>query len=229
VSVAQLSIRSYVRYLVPLTLLSVIAFSPLILLAYRVQVPLNAKQAQVALRMAWAFAGCSLIPLYLLVAGVAPAVRGIASGAPRSQLGVFVSGLVGLARAVVPILLVIAAIAIGSLAVVVPGLILLVLLALTGASVENGGPARLGDSIAIARTKILPVAGVIVATVGIQAIAIYVLSRPLVPVPKVPPPELLVAFLHLVRLTGAGFALVAALPAVVLAAIHARAHLQLVR
>ncbi len=226
-SVAQLSVRTYVRYLVPLTVISVIAFAPLILFALKVPAPANAKQAAIVLRYAWAFAGVSLIPLFVLVGGVAPAVRGLADSAPRSQLAVLGAGLLGLARAVIPCLLAIAAVAIGGLACVVPGLILLVLLALTGASPEDGAPARLTDSIAVARTRYLPIIGVIVGVFAVQAIAILVLTRPLVPVGKAPKPEHLAAFRQLVRVTVAGIALAAPIAAVVLAAIHARGRAQL--
>lgn len=221
-SVAQLSVRTYVRYLVPLTVISVIAFAPLILFALTVPAPKNAKQAEFVMRYAWAFAGVSVIPLLVLVGGVAPAVRGIAGNAPRSQLAVLGAGLLGLARALIPCLLAIAAVAIGGLACVVPGLILLVLLALTGASAEDGAPARLTDSIAIARTKYLPIIAVIVCVLAAQAIAIIVLRAPLVPVGKTPKPEHLAAFRMLVRVTVAGIALAAPIAAVVLAAIHAR-------
>lgn len=224
----MLAVRTYLRYLVPLTLLSVVAFAPLILLALRVQVPANGKQAAIALRYAWVFAGCSLVPLFLLVGGVAPAVRGMVSGAPRSQLGVLGGGLAGLARALVPTLLAAAAIAMGSLAVVVPGLILIVLLSLGGASGLDGGPARLADSIAIARTRFLPVMGVLLAMLAVQAIAILVLSRQLVPLPKAPTPEHLAGFRQLVRVTVVGIVLAAPIVAVVLATIYERARLKLV-
>jgi len=227
VSIVQLWVRSYLRYLVPLTALSVLAFLPLIFVALRVPAPANAKQAQIALNYAWVLGACSLVPLFLLVGGVAPAVRGIAGGAPRSQLGVLLAGLGGLARAAIPTLLAVAAIAIGGLACVIPGLVLLVLLALTGASGEDGAPARLTDSIAIARTRLMPIIGVLACVLAVQAIAIFVLSRPLVPLPKKPPPEQLAAFRQLVRLTVAGIALAAPIAAVALAAIHARARLQL--
>jgi len=221
------AIRTYVRYLVPFTILSVIAFAPLLLVALRVPAPANAKQAAITLRYAYVFAGCSVIPLFLLVGGVAPAVRGIVGGAPRSQLAVLGTGFVGLARALVPTLLAIAAIAIGGLALALPGLILLVLLALSGASALDGAPARLTDSIATARTRFLPIAGILLVTVAVQAIAIVVLSRQLVPLPKPPPPEHLAAFRQLVRMTVAGIVLAAPIPATILALIHARGRLQL--
>ncbi len=217
------AIRTYVRYLVPFTILSVIAFAPLLLLALRVEAPANAKQAGIALGYAYAFAGCSVIPLFLLVGGVAPAVRGIVAGTPRSQLAVLGAGLLGLARAVVPTLLAVAAIAIGGLAIALPGLLLLVLLALSGASIEAGAPARLADSVAIARIRFLPIAGILLATLAVQAIAIFVLSRGLVPLPKAPAPAHLAAFGQLVRLTVAGIVVAAPIPAVLLALIHARA------
>ncbi len=216
------AVRTYLRYLVPLTLLSAIAFAPLLLLALRVPIPGNAKQAAINLRYAYAFAGCSVIPLLLLVGGVAPAVRGIVGGAPRSQLAVLGAGLVGLARAAVPTLLAVAAIAIGGLALALPGLLLLVLLALSGASVAAGAPARLAESVAIARTRFFRIAGILLVTLGIQAIAIFVLSRGLVPIPKPPRPEHLAAFRQLVRVTVAGILLAAPIPAVLLAVIHTR-------
>lgn len=219
------AVRTYLRYLVPFTILSVIAFAPLLLLALRVPTPGNAKQATFTLRYAYVLAGCSVIPLLLLVGGVAPAVRGIVAGAPRSQLAVLGSGLAGLGRALIPTLLAVAAIAIGGLAVALPGLILLVLLALSAASVEDGAPARLADSVAIARTRFFAIAGVLLVTLAVQALAIFVLSRGLVPLPKPPKPEHLAAFTRLVRVTVAGIALVAPIPAVVLALIHARGRL----
>lgn len=221
-SLVSLSARTYLRYVVPLTLLSVIAFSPLLALALRVSVPVTSIQAQVALRLAWACAGCSVIPLFILVGGVAPAVRAIASGQRPSQLAVLRTGIVGLAHALVPCLLAVAAIVVGGLAVAVPGLILLVLLALTGASTEDGASARLADSVAIARTRIVPIVVVIATTFALQALAIYLVQRQIVPVPKKASPEHLAMFRQLVRVTAAGIALAAALPAVALAAIHAR-------
>ncbi len=221
------AIRTHVRYVVPFTILSVIAFAPLLLLALRAQVPTNAKQAGIALRYAYALAGGSIIPLFLLVGGVAPAVRGVVAGVPRSQLAVLGAGLSGLARAVVPTLLAIAAIVIGGLALALPGLILLVLLALSNASTADGAPSRLADSVAIARTRIFPIIGVLVVTLGVQALAIFVLSRELIPLPKSPTPEHLVAFRQLVRVTVAGTMLAAPVPAVVLALIHARARVPL--
>lgn len=220
------AVRTYVRYLVPFTILSVIAFAPLLLLALRVPAPANAKQAALTLRYAYVFASCSVIPLVLLVGGVAPAVRGIVGGAPRSQLAVLGTGLVGLARTLVPTLLAIAAIAIGGLALALPGLVLLVLLALSGASLEDGAPARLTDSIAIARTRFLPIGGTLLVTVAVQVIAIFVLSRQLVPLPKAPPPEHLAAFRQLVRMTVAGMVLGAPVPATILALIHAQARIK---
>ncbi|MBA3454373.1 MAG: hypothetical protein H0T42_14870 [Deltaproteobacteria bacterium] len=223
----MLAVRTYVRYLVPLTLLSVIAFAPVILLALRVPVPANGKQAVIALRYAWVFAACSIIPLFLLVGGVAPAVRGMVAGAPRTQLRVLGAGLTGLAGALIPTVIAAAAIAMGSLALVLPGLILIVLLALSGASALEGGPARVADSIAVARTRILPILGVLVAVLAVQAIAIFVLSRQLMPLPKPPKPEHLAGFRQLVRVTVAGIVLAAPIAAVALATIYERARLRL--
>ena len=88
----------------------------------------------------------------LVLVGGAAAITG-ARPSQISQLGAFGRGLVQLARAIVPCLAAAAAIAIGGLALVVPGLVLLVLLALTGASRARGVPASLADSIAVVRAR----------------------------------------------------------------------------
>lgn len=215
--------RSYLRYLVPLLGLSLVAFAPLLAYALRVPVPANLAQAKLALRTAWALGGLGLIPLLVLVGGAAPAVRAIADGRPLSQLGCATAGLVGLARALLPCLLATAAIVLGGLALVVPGLTLLVLFALTGASTARGLPGPLVESVAIARARALSITLVLLATLALGAGAIYVLQRGLpAPLPKKPTAAQLAAVRDHLRLAVALVALIAPLPAVVLAALHTR-------
>lgn len=222
-SLASLFARTYLRYLAPLTLLSVVTFAPLVLLALRLPAPGTAPQAVIAVRAGWMFAALGVIPLLVLVGGVAPAVRAVAAGTPRSQLGVLAAGLAGLARALVPCLLAIVAITIGGLALVVPGLLLLVLLALTGASTEPGMPGPLADSVAIARRHALAIAAVLVVTIAVIAVVLVLVRHGLpIPLPKKPTLADRTEIRNFARIAIAVVAIAAPVPAIVLAAIHTR-------
>lgn len=217
--------RTYLRYLVPVTVLSVIAFLPLIVLALRVPVPGDANQVNGVVRTAWLLGGLSMIPLLILVGGVAPAVRSIASGAPASQLAALRGGAASLGRAVVPVGFAVLAIVIGSLALLIPGLVLFVLLSLTGAT---DGPdrdlaARFAASVEAVRARLLAVALVLAGTVIMSIAVLYLLQRGLpMPVPKAPKPELLATYRLFARYAIAGLALAAPLPAIALAALAIR-------
>lgn len=221
-SVASLSARAWLRYGVPLLVLAACAFAPLVLIALRLPAPRDAAQAKTVVRTAYALAGAGAVSLLVLVAGVAPAVRAIAAGRPRSQLAILGAGVVAIARALVPCALAVAAVVIGGLALVVPGVLVLALVSLTGASTEPTAAGRVADSVAIARTRIGAIALVWLATLAVYAVAIVLAQRGLVPVPKKPPPAQLAAYRSLVRVLVVGFAIAAPLPAVVLAAIHTR-------
>jgi hypothetical protein len=167
-----------------------------------------------------------VVPLLILVGGVAPAVRSIASGAATSQLAALRDGAISLVRAVIPVGFSVLAIVMGSLALALPGLALFVLLSLCGAT---GAPdrdlaARLAASVSAARANLAAVAAVLVATIAIIIGALYFLQRGLpMPLPKAPTPELLAAFRLFARYAIAGVALVAPLPAIALAALATRA------
>ncbi len=218
--------RTYLRYVVPVTVLSAIAFLPLIYLAMRVPVPADANQVNGVVRTAWLLGGLSLVPLLVLVGGVAPAVRSIASGAPASQITALGAGMVSLVRAVVPVGIAVLAMMMGALALVIPGLALFVLLSLTGAT---GAPdrdlaTRLTESVRAARANLLAVVLVLMATIVIAIGALYLLQRGLpVPLPKAPKPELLATFRLFARYAIAGLALAAPLPAIALASLVTRA------
>ncbi len=218
--------RTYLRYVIPVTVLSVIAFAPLLFLALRVPVPRDAGQVNGVVRTGWLLAGLSLIPMLILVGGVAPAVRSIASGAPMSQLALLRDGAISLVRAVVPVGIAVIAMLMGSLALAVPGIALFVLLSLTGAT---GAPdrdlaTRFAASVKAALANLVVLTVVLVATVAIAIGALYFLQRGLpMPIPKAPKPELLATFRLFARYAIAGLALAAPLPAIVLAAIATRA------
>jgi len=224
VSTAALALRTYVRYLVPLTLLSALVFAPVLWFVLRLPVPSDAAFAKQLLRVVWVLAASAWIAQYLLVGAVAPAVRAIASGEPLSQVRSLGRGFLGLARMLLPCLVAIVAIVIGSMALVLPGLALLALLALTGASTERGLPAPLLDSIAVARTNLRSVAitvvAIIVVDLAIVGVAYLVVAEPL---PKKPAPAQLAAFRELAQIVTISLAAASPIAASVLAAIRVRA------
>lgn len=225
-SLPALLARTYVRYVIPLTVLSVLAFSPLVFLALRVPVPGDVAQVKGVIRTVWLLAALSLAPMLVLVGGVAPAVRSIANGARAGQLAVLRDGAVALVGAAVPVAIAVLAVLIGSLALVVPGLVVLVLLALTGATggADRDLAARLAASATTVRGHVIAVVGILGASIAVTIVAIYLLQRGLpMPLPKAPRPEVLATFRWFARYAIAGLALLAPLPAIALAAIATRA------
>jgi hypothetical protein len=210
------------RYIVPLTLLSAIALSPVIALALRVRAPLDQASANAAAIVGWEMLGIAWLGQLVLVGGVAAVTGRPAS--PISQVRALRSGLVGVSRAAVPCLAAAVVVAIGSLAMVVPGLVLLVLLALTGASRERGLPAPLLDSIAASRAQLpaiaLTVAGMLAldAAIGLGAYRGFV-----APLPRQATPAQLATVRHFVRAIAIALVVISPLPATVLATIRARA------
>lgn len=217
--------RTYLRYAIPMTLLSALAFAPLLYLVSRINVPADAGQAKGVMRTAWLLVGMSIVPLLVLVGGVTPAVRSIADRAPASQLAALRLGIAGLVRAALPCLLAVVAMLLGSLALVIPGLLLLVLLSLSGATADGEGDlrTRIATGVAAARANIGSVAAILVVSIGIMLGAIYFLQRGLpIPLPKKAPAELLATFRLFARYAIIGIAIAAPIPAIALAAIAAR-------
>ncbi len=215
--------RTYLRYLVPVTLLSALAFAPLLWLVMRVPVPADALQAKGVLRTTWLLAGLGLVPLLVLVGAVSPAVRSVALGRPTSQRAALTDGVIAFLRAVVPCAVAVIAIGVGSLALAFPGLLLLVLLTLTGATAAPGRP--LGEtllaSVSCVRARFVTVTMVLAVSIAVTVGGVYLLQRGL-PLPKQPPPELMPNFRLFARWAIAGIAVGAPLPAVALAALATR-------
>ena len=158
------AIRTWLHHLVPLTLLSAIALSPLVALAARVHAPADAAAARPVIQLGWTLLAVAWLGQLLLVGGAAAMLT-----EPPSQLRAFTRGFLQLIRSLLPCLVAALAVAIGSLALLLPGLALLVLLSLTAASRERGLPAPLLDSLAAARRQLPAVALAVVALFAIDA------------------------------------------------------------
>lgn len=218
-------VRAWLRYLVPLTILSAVAFLPMFYVAMRVGAAPDLAKARAQVRIGWILAGTAWMFQLLLVAGVTPAVRGLVSKAPLSQWRALASGLRNLSRALVPWIIVVGAVALGGLALVVPGLFLLVLLSLTGASTRlaEPPPSPLVDSVAVVRGDLPRVALVVVAMLLVDLAICYAAQKALVPhiARKVPPSKLL-PIRTFVRTVPFAMAALSPLAACALAATYAR-------
>jgi hypothetical protein len=212
------AIRTWLGYIVPLTLLSAIALSPLVVLALGVRAPADPAAAQPVVRLGWTLLATAWLGQFILVGGTAPMLS-----EPPSQLRAFTRGFVQLIRAVVPCLVAALAVAIGSLALVVPGLVLLVLLSLTGASHESGLPAPLLDSLAAARRQLPAVVLAVIALFALDAAIGLVAHRVfLAPLPAKPTPIQLAAVRSFVRTIALALVVLSPVPATVLAMLRAR-------
>ncbi|HEX8114739.1 MAG TPA: hypothetical protein VF516_43715 [Kofleriaceae bacterium] len=171
------------------------------------------------IQLGWTLLAAAWLGQFLLVGGAAAMLS-----EPPSQLRAFARGLVQLVRAIVPCLVAALAVAIGSLALVVPGLMLLVLLSLTGASRERGLPAPLLDSLAAARRQLPAVALAVFALFALDAAIGLVAYRAfLAPLPAKPTPIQLAAIRNFVRAIALALVVLSPLPATVLATLRARA------
>jgi hypothetical protein len=179
----SLTVRAWLRYVVPLTLLAIIALGPVAYAASKAVAPIDVLTARALVRRGWMFAAGAIALQLWLVAAVAPAVRALHAGTPLTQLGALVAGVRGLVRGVVPWLTVLVAVLLGGIALVVPGVLLLVLLAMTGASDAQGAPmpAALEDSIAVARANLPRIALVITAIVAIDLAITFAAQLAFVP------------------------------------------------
>ena len=223
-SIVALALRTYVRYLVPLTVLAVIACAPIVWFALGATEPRDAASARAMLRVTFVIAATAWVWQIMLAGAAAELVDGVATRTPISQLAALGRGCVGLVRAIVPGLAAAAAIAVGSIALVVPGLVLLVLLALTGASRDRAVPAALLESIAAARTR-LRATVVVVATMVIADVAFAVAGKLVyaATLPKKPSPPQLATYPRLLQIVVVAIVVVAPIIACALAAVHHRA------
>jgi hypothetical protein len=212
------AIRAWLGHIVPLTLLSAIALSPLLVLALRVHAPADAAAARPVIQLGWTVLAVAWLGQFLLVGGPAAMLT-----EPPSQLRAFTRGLLQLVRAVVPCLVAGLAVALGTLALVLPGLMLLVLLSLTAASRERGLPAPLLDSIAAARRQLPAVALAVLALLALDAVIGLVAYRVfLAPLPAKPTPTQLAAVRDFVRAIALTLVVLSPLPATLLATLRAR-------
>jgi len=215
--------RVYARFVVPLTLLSLLAFGPFTYLALTAEAPATIEQAWNLLASSWRCAAAAWVVQLWLVAGAAPAARAVAAGEPLSQLRALGLGTRAMVRAIVPCALAVAAILLGALALVGPALALLVLLALVGASPEGPAAARVRDSIAAVRAQLVPVAIVVIAMVtfdlALVVIAKLALTEPLM---KGANKAELAGYRRLLDVVTLGIAVVSPLPVSLLANIRTR-------
>lgn len=183
-AVLSLTVRAWLRYIVPLTLLAVIALGPVAYAAWKTAAPTDVATARALVRRAWLLTTCAIALQLLLVAAAAPAVRALHAGAPISQLGALAMGMRGLVRGFVPWLTAIVAVMLGGLALVVPGVLLLVLVSMTAASDQLGAPmpAPLQDSIAIARAHLPRIALLVAAVIGVDLAITFAAQYVFVPV-----------------------------------------------
>jgi hypothetical protein len=204
------------RRALPVLCIAFVAMSPELLVVGGLHAPQDVAQARGQLALGWAIAATAWVYQLWLVAGAAPAVR--------ARLGFRTAvcrGVHGLVLGLVPWAIAVAAIALGFVALLVPGFVLLVLLAQTGASERLGEPppAPLADSVASVRRNLrrvaLIVGALLVADIAIAAVAHLVLVQPL-PVKK-PPPGALVAARTFARAVAIGVSAIAPVPAWLLA------------
>ncbi len=165
------------RYVVPLTLITAAVMIVFVLTGARVRPAVDLANARSQLHVGWLLAAFAWVFQLVIVAAAAPMVRAVAVGRELSQVAAFVAGARNVLRAAVPIAVVLAAIVLGTIAVVVPGLLLLGLFSLTGASerLADPLPTALADSAAIVRAhaKELAVilAIILAADLGVAAIS----------------------------------------------------------
>ena len=166
------------RYVVPLTLITAAVMIVFVLTGARIRPAVDLANARSQLHVGWLLAAFAWVFQLVLVAAAAPMVRAVAAGRELSQVAAFVAGVRNVLRAAVPIAVVLAAIVLGMVAVVVPGLLLLGLFSLTGASerLADPLPAALADSAAIVRAHAKEVA-VILAIIIAADLAVAAISH----------------------------------------------------
>jgi hypothetical protein len=159
-----LALRTWLRYFAPLIVVSAVALTPVALVGAQIAVPADAAAAKATIKVGYELAILAWFCQLVLVAGAAVAVRAVAASESPTQLQVLGRGLRGMARALVPCAVAACAIGLGGLALVIPGVMLMVLFVLTGASTELAAPlpAPLIDAAAVARRSL----GLVIACVA---------------------------------------------------------------
>jgi hypothetical protein len=222
--IVRLALRAYLRYAVPLTLLAAVVLAPWLGLALGARPPADLAGARAALRATWLLGATAWIGQLLLVGAAAPLVRALDAGAPLSQLRALGRGARQLVRAAVPWLAAVAAIALGGLALALPGLALLVLFSTTAASTRGGLPAPLAESAALVRRKLPLAAGAVAALLAADLGAVYLAQALLRPeIAGKLRPDQLAMFRRMLEVVAIAITLMAPPIAALLAAMHARA------
>lgn len=177
------ALRGWLRYLVPLTLLAALAFAPQLVLALAARAP-DANRALLVARLGWAIVATAWLSQLLLV-GPAAAILDARPGQLRA-VGI---GVLALLRALVPSIVAAAAIALGLLALAIPGVLLLGMLSLTAASAPGALPQPLLESIAIVRRRWRSIA-IVLAAMLLVDVAIGVVASQLFALPAKTPAQL---------------------------------------
>lgn len=222
-STLGLAARTCARYALPLAIVTLLVMAPVLVVAWRVRPPADLAGAQRTLRLAWILAGSAWMFQLVLVAAAAPLARALAAGAPLPQLRALGAALAGVVRGALPCLAAIACVLVGGIALVVPGIALLVLFALVGASPARGMPAPLVDSAAAVRAQ-LPLVAAIVGVMLVVDLALAWTAWKALAVPiahKVKPGQL-AAYRDIVRVVALGVVVAAPPIACALAAVRAR-------
>jgi len=218
-SLLAAALATWAGYAVPLTALSALALAPAVLAAARAPAPVDQATAAATLFRGWAQLAWSWLGQLMLVGGAAAIVRD-----RPSQRRAFVGGLIGLGRAIVPCLAAAAAVLVASLALAIPGLIVLVLFALTAASPARGVAASLLDASCAARTRLPAVALSVAAMLALDAaIGLGCYAWFVLPLVKHPTAAQLIGARSFVRAVAIALVFVSPLPATLLALIRHRA------
>jgi hypothetical protein len=222
--VIGLAARTAVRYVVPLAIATFVVVAPWAYAAFRSPWPRDLAGANIALARAFGIAGTAWIATFVLVGAAAPLVRAVAAGAPLSQPRAVGAAIGNGIRMALPCLAASAAVLIGGLALVVPAFVLMVMLALTGASTERGMPAPLVESVALVRQNWKPVAIVVGLMFVVDVVLVFVAWKTVtVPFGKKLKPVEWATYGNVGRVVVLGIAATAPLFATVLAAIGVKA------
>jgi hypothetical protein len=188
-------VKLHAKYAGPIAVATIVALAPVWLLAMRATPPQAADQLGSADRLCWLMVALSVVGTFALVGGVA------ATRTTRSQLTAVGDALLGMLRAIVPCLLAVLAIVLGTLALVVPGIVLIALLAGTGAHAGEDVPATtvLTKAIAAARPRVFVIGAIAVGMIALDIGLVYLLHHFIVVLPAKPKPEQLVVTVTFVR------------------------------
>lgn len=212
-----LALRAWLRYLLPLTLLALIACLPMLWIAWHWPAPVDVRHARIEMRVTYALAATAWIWQLWLVAAAAPAVQSLADGQPISQASALLGGLRGLATKLVPVLITIFAITLGSVALVVPGVLLLVLLSTTGATASHA------EAIAVGRANLKRLAITIAALIAGALVIALACQLAIVPsIGKKVAASKLLAIVMFTRVVALSLTVYAPLAACAIAAVRAR-------